>query len=993
MSLIDLDNYESRKASFEEFKDTLPKESSDDVKKEYNVGCFQKSDWEFIHAELMKDGSLEDNIPTDKCDCINDCLQSDLRGTYLLTDAEATELRANPRVEYVNIKANSYPGTYLNNPDDFSQNPIYRYASTAKHQQQILRYNNTSFSNSGSLIENPAPSSLLNRCSSQLYRHTVKKNPWVTNGNPQTIFDDRIYQYGTGTDVDIIVCDTNAWFGHMEFMNPNRITNIKASTNVGGEGGNSSTTAPSNYVGGNVLKSGFAASATNGACDVLDLVLDAPYYIDSAWFEADAGNRLMTRWDGTKVPVESVAREWWSDSSKRSASYSSVGTVTIPSGYTRDNCNGSHTALPTLSEQHGTACASQAYGRSHGWAYNANKWYLNLYGGHGIGLNDADGFDIQKIFHQNKPNRASDNTKNPTVSSNSWGRRFSTGTLGTSGYYYHRPATVDGTTSGVQYTSWDMDGNTDGTGGTAPRFMTNRAGAGAQVQCEPVSGSSKTGLDELAASGVIGVYASGNHNQKQVKSDHPDYNNYFSPSDNTALSASTFYFNYDAITYRRTLNRGGFPNATSGIINVGALDNEFTSGKERKVFYSSSGNYVDCYAVAGGSPSNANAGTPETRSLAASAYPNITGNTTYGLVPFTRYDSFYTYDSSQSIRSGEFYFNGTSAACPIAAGLIATKLQYNRTWTTTNIKSWLTSTVGQQDTNDFYYGSEGTTPNDSSWTDKNSLQGGPAIVAFDTAIDTTNPTLISSIPSNNATGVAINTNIVLNFSEAVDAESGNIVIYKASDDSVIETIDVTSGQVTGSGTSQITVNPSSDLAINTTFYIQIAATAFDDAAGNSYAGISDTTSLRFTTVVGDITNPTLISSVPSNGAIGVAINTNIVLNFSEAVIAQSGGNIVIYRTSDDSVIETISVTSGQVTGSGTSQITINPSSDLADDTVFYVQISATAFDDSAGNSYAGISDKTSLTFSTADPPPTVDGEFSIRFTGGALLLIGGLDIS
>ena len=65
MSLTDIDNYESRKATFEKLRDTLPKEPSGDVKKEYNVGCFQKSDWEFIHAELMKDGSLEDNIPTD----------------------------------------------------------------------------------------------------------------------------------------------------------------------------------------------------------------------------------------------------------------------------------------------------------------------------------------------------------------------------------------------------------------------------------------------------------------------------------------------------------------------------------------------------------------------------------------------------------------------------------------------------------------------------------------------------------------------------------------------------------------------------------------------------------------------------------------------------------------------------------------------------------------------------------------------------------------
>ncbi len=73
--------------SFEAWKNTLTKEpSGSDVKKEYCVGCFQKSDWEFIHMELMKDGSLEDNIPTDKCDCINDCLQSDVRGIYLLTD-------------------------------------------------------------------------------------------------------------------------------------------------------------------------------------------------------------------------------------------------------------------------------------------------------------------------------------------------------------------------------------------------------------------------------------------------------------------------------------------------------------------------------------------------------------------------------------------------------------------------------------------------------------------------------------------------------------------------------------------------------------------------------------------------------------------------------------------------------------------------------------------------------------------------------------------
>ncbi|GIQ98680.1 hypothetical protein CM15mP5_1150 [bacterium] len=87
---------------------------------------------------------------------------------------------------------------------------------------------------------------------------------------------------------------------------------------------------------------------------MLDLVLDAPYYIDKEWFEADTGNRLMTRWDGTKVPVESVARSWWSNSSNRSAAFSSAGTVTIPAAYTRANSNGSYTAYHTGAGNHGT---------------------------------------------------------------------------------------------------------------------------------------------------------------------------------------------------------------------------------------------------------------------------------------------------------------------------------------------------------------------------------------------------------------------------------------------------------------------------------------------------------------------------------------------------------------------------------------------------------------------------------------------------------------
>ena len=111
----------------------------------------------------------------------------------------------------------------------------------------------------------------------------------------------------------------------------------------------------------------------------------------------------------------------------------------------------------------------------------------------------------------------------------------------------------------------------------------------------------------------------------------------------------------------------------------------------------------------------------------------------------------------------------------------------------------------------------------------------------------TAPTLSSSSPSDGSTGFGGSDNIVLTFSEAVDAETGNIVIKKSSDDSTIETIDVTSALVSGSGTTTITINPSTTLISNVGYYITIDATAFDDADGASYAGISDSTTLNFTT--------------------------------------------------------------------------------------------------------------------------------------------------
>jgi hypothetical protein len=174
------------------------------------------------------------------------------------------------------------------------------------------------------------------------------------------------------------------------------------------------------------------------------------------------------------------------------------------------------------------------------------------------------------------------------------------------------------------------------------------------------------------------------------------------------------------VTAYNSTNRRGFPqqlgkfigtdgNVVYPVINIGALDDAFKSsgvgsGKEWKVNYSDMGNEIDCYAPADGTLSaQAPAGT------------------------YTRADTY----PGGTVVSYDGKFSGTSSACPVACGLIATKLQYNRNWTWLDVRNWLKTNVNDADTNKFYTGTESTTANDANWADVNSLEGGRPIVIWD----------------------------------------------------------------------------------------------------------------------------------------------------------------------------------------------------------------------------------------------------------------------
>ncbi|TAH26658.1 MAG: peptidase S8, partial [Oscillatoriales cyanobacterium] len=94
-----------------------------------------------------------------------------------------------------------------------------------------------------------------------------------------------------------------------------------------------------------------------------------------------------------------------------------------------------------------------------------------------------------------------------------------------------------------------------------------------------------------------------------------------------------------------------------------------------------------------------------------------------------------------------------------------------------------------------------------------------------------------------------------------------------------------------------------DLVNGTDYYVEIAAGAIKDLAGNNYAGTTGPTTWNFTTVA-DTTPPTAATFTPADNATAVAVTANLVVTLSEAV--QKGtGNIVIKKVSDNSVVETI----------------------------------------------------------------------------------------
>ena len=131
------------------------------------------------------------------------------------------------------------------------------------------------------------------------------------------------------------------------------------------------------------------------------------------------------------------------------------------------------------------------------------------------------------------------------------------------------------------------------------------------------------------------------------------------------------------------------------------------------------------------------------------------------------------------------------------------------------------------------------------------------------------PTISNLSPADDDTSVGASDNLVISFNEAVQGTGTGLIRIKNGVGTTKENFNLPDPNVTFSGNT-ITINPTSDLAYSSDYYMEISSGGIEDLTGNDFAGISDNTTWNFTTEdQPDLNPPTIISLSPADESTGV----------------------------------------------------------------------------------------------------------------------------
>lgn len=227
-----------------------------------------------------------------------------------------------------------------------------------------------------------------------------------------------------------------------------------------------------------------------------------------------------------------------------------------------------------------------------------------------------------------------------------------------------------------------------------------------------------------------------------------------------------------------------------------------------------------------------------------------------------------------------------------------------------------------------------------------------------TILDETAPQVISFSPGDEDEEQAIDTNLTIEFDEDVQStgQSSLVSVFRQSDDALLATVELNDPLVADFEDNLLTMTLSSELPYSTQVYITIPNDGIEDLNGNAFAGFSDIETWDFETMPApDLTPPSVVSLTPSNGATGVALDANLIIEFDEDVLFDNdAATFELRRKSPDQLVESFDLFGSNVTGDNSTIVTINPTNDLEYGVEYYVLIgNEGVFIDNGDNSFGG----------------------------------------
>ncbi len=151
-------------------------------------------------------------------------------------------------------------------------------------------------------------------------------------------------------------------------------------------------------------------------------------------------------------------------------------------------------------------------------------------------------------------------------------------------------------------------------------------------------------------------------------------------------------------------------------------------------------------------------------------------------------------------------------------------------------------------------------------------------VNIPTITEVNSPVLTATTPADNAVNVTVGGNLTMTFNQNVVKGTGNILIKNVNGNATIESIDVTSAQVSIAN-NVVTINPSTNLPGETQIYVEVPAGVVQNGTGLGNSAITGNSTWNFTTQ--DVTGPTVVLSTITSSPTNLPFTTTITL--SEAV--------------------------------------------------------------------------------------------------------------